>query len=83
MAKKADAKAAPNPIQELPDLVGGLLGGGNSSSPDESSDAPSGEEQAPQVVCKITGMCRTPAASLARAQESDVGRILVGPAVAR
>ena len=82
-AEQSDAKAAPNPLQELPDLVGGLLGGGSSNDDAESSDAPSGEEQAPQVVCKITGMCRTPAASLARAQESDVGRILVGPAVAR
>ncbi len=82
----SDEEAAPNPLQQLPDLVGGLLGGGSSSSSspdDESSDDPSNEEQAPQVVCKITGMCRTPAASLTRAQESDVGRILVGPAVAR
>ena len=85
-AKTSDAEAAPNPLEQLPDLVGGLLGGGSSSSSStdgESSDDPSNQERAPQVVCKITGMCRTPAASLDRAQESDVGRILVGPAVAR
>ncbi len=84
-AEQSDAKAAPNPLRGAARSGRRPPGWRHPALNDdaESSDAPSGEEQAPQVVCKITGMCRTPAASLARAQESDVGRILVGPAVAR
>ncbi|MGI9085658.1 MAG: MCE family protein [Aeromicrobium sp.] len=72
-----------NPLGELPDLVGGLLGGGQSeSTPDTGSGAAQSDEPAPPVICELTGMCRTPAASLAEAQKLDIGRLLVGPAVA-
>jgi hypothetical protein len=78
-------KAVPDPLKKLPDLVGGLLPGASSKSPspDSGSSGTASDEQAPPVVCKLTGMCRTPAASYAKAQKTDVGRLLVGPAVAR
>ena len=83
-ANAADAKkAAPDPLKKLPDLLGGLNPGSKSASPEPSSSGATSEEQAPPVVCKLTGMCRTPAASYAKAQKTDVGRLLVGPAVAR
>jgi len=58
-------------LPELPDLLGGL----NPQSQDEAS---TGE---PSVTCSLLSLCRTPAGSVAQAQQSDVGRLLVGPAV--
>jgi virulence factor Mce-like protein len=60
--------------QKLPDLLPGLVPEGPQSS------TPTGEP-APAVTCSLLGMCRVPASSLADAQQSDVGRLLIGPAV--
>ncbi|MGH3456726.1 MCE family protein [Aeromicrobium sp.] len=83
-ATKGDGSGT-NPLDSLPDLPGGLQGeeqGGSTPSPDSGSND-SESDGAPPTICKLTGMCRTPAASFAKAQESDIGRLLVGPAVAR
>lgn len=61
--------------QQLPDLVPGLV-------PEAPQSEGSGStEQAPAVTCSLLGMCRVPASSLADAQQSDVGRLLLGPVV--
>jgi virulence factor Mce-like protein len=67
------AAAAPPESQastppKLPDLLGGL----NPQSQGEGE---------PSVTCSLLSLCRVPASSLAEAQQSDVGRLLVGPAV--
>lgn len=55
-------------LPKLPDLLGGL------------NPQTQGEGE-PAVTCSLLGMCRVPASSLADAQQSDVGRLLLGPAV--
>ena len=59
-------------LPKLPDLLGGL----NPQGQDSSSTG--GQ---PTVVCSLLRMCRTPASSVVTAQQSDIGRLLVGPAV--
>jgi virulence factor Mce-like protein len=54
---------------KLPNLLGGLAPKNQSGSTQ------------PKVICSLLRVCRTPAPSLT-AQNSDVGRLLVGPAVA-
>ena len=61
--------------QQLPDLVPGLVPEAPQGQNSEST------EPAPAVTCSLLGMCRVPASSLADAQQSDVGRLLLGPAV--
>ena len=56
-------------LPKLPDLLGGLNPQGQGSS---------GE---PSVTCSLLSLCRVPASNVAQAQQSDVGRLLVGPAV--
>ena len=46
-------------------------------TPDAASTDP-----APKLVCSLLRMCRVPANDVANAQKSDVGRLLLGPAVA-
>ena len=62
--------------QQLPDLLGGLV-----PEVPQSQGSGSTHEPAPAVTCSLLGMCRVPASSLAAAQQSDVGRLLLGPAV--
>jgi virulence factor Mce-like protein len=62
--------------QQLPDLVPGLI---PEKSQNQSSESTS--EPAPAVTCSLLGMCRVPASSLTGAQQSDVGRLLLGPVV--
>ncbi len=62
--------------QKLPELLNGLVPEGPQSQSSEST------ERAPAVTCSLLGLCRVPASSLADAQQSDVGRLLLGPAVA-
>lgn len=67
----ADAKAAPtSPLAPVTDLLKG------------ATQAP--EPAAPQQngLCALLPLCRTAAASYSSAQQSDLGRILVGPVVA-
>ena len=62
-------------LPDLPDLLSGL-------DPEEpQSQGPGSTEPAPAVTCSLLGMCRVPASSLTGAQQSDVGRLLLGPAV--
>jgi len=61
--------------QKLPELLDGLIPEGRQSQSSEST------EPAPAVTCSLLGLCRVPASSLAEAQQSDVGRLLLGPAV--
>ena len=58
-------------MPKLPDLLGGL-------NP-QSQNSSTGDQ--PKVVCSLLRVCRTPAGSVGTAQQSDVGRLLVGPAV--
>jgi phospholipid/cholesterol/gamma-HCH transport system substrate-binding protein len=67
----AQTQQAPQ-LPKLPDLLGGL-NPQNQGSGSESSGQPS-------VTCSLLSLCRTPVGS---AQKSDVGRLLIGPAVAR
>ncbi len=67
-AQKPSASAVP----KLPDLLGGL-------NPQRQGATGTGEQ--PEVVCSLLRMCRTPASSLVTAQQSEFGRLLVGPAV--
>ena len=62
--------------QQLPDLVPGLIPEEPQNQSSESTSEP-----APAVTCSLLGMCRVPASSFADAQQSDVGRLLLGPAV--
>ena len=55
-------------LPKLPDLLGGL-----NPKPQSSGG--------PQVVCTLLSLCRAPASSPAKAEQSDVGRLLVGPAM--
>ena len=66
-----DLPSAPE-VPKLPDLLGGLNPQGQNST--------TGDQ--PKVVCSLLRVCRTPAGSFGTAQQSDVGRLLVGPAVA-
>jgi phospholipid/cholesterol/gamma-HCH transport system substrate-binding protein len=66
-----EEQAAPE-VPKLPNLLGGL-------NP-QSQDSSTGDQ--PKVVCSLLRVCRTPAGSFGIAQQSDVGRLLVGPAVA-
>ena len=70
-APDPDAKAQGQNPPKLPDLLGGL-------NPQNQQPGSTGE---PSVTCSLLSLCRTPAGSLAHAQKSDVGRLLVGPAV--
>ena len=64
----ATTQKAPT-LPKLPDLLGGL-------NPNQ------GGAQQPKVFCSLLKVCRTPAYSgVAKAQQSDFGRLLVGPAV--
>jgi virulence factor Mce-like protein len=65
------AKQGPN-LPKLPDLLGGL-----NPKPKNGGDGSSGSN----LTCTLLNMCRTPAASLGEAQQSDVGRLLIAPAV--
>ena len=56
-------------LPKLPDLLGGL-------NPQRQGAGSSGQ---PSVTCSLLSLCRTP---VGMAQKSDVGRLLVGPAVA-
>jgi virulence factor Mce-like protein len=62
-------------------LVGLVDGLGKASSP-KSSESTEKQPKAAPVFCSLLGLCRTPAASVAKAEKLDVGRLLVGPAVA-
>ena len=64
----AETQKAPN-LPKLPDLLGGL-------NPQRQGAGQSGQ---PSVTCSLLSLCRTPVGS---AQKSDVGRLLIGPAVA-
>jgi phospholipid/cholesterol/gamma-HCH transport system substrate-binding protein len=64
----AQTQDAPK-LPELPDLLGGLNPQGQGS----------GSTGQPSVTCSLLSLCRTP---VGNAQKSDVGRLLVGPAVA-
>jgi hypothetical protein len=63
-------------VPKLPDLLGGL-------NPQKPQGQGSGSESTgePSVTCSLLSLCRTPAGSLAKAQQSEFGRLLVGPAV--
>ncbi|MFZ0141838.1 MAG: MCE family protein [Aeromicrobium sp.] len=63
-------------VPELPDLMGGL----NPQKP-KSQGSGSGSTGEPSVTCSLLSLCRTPAGSLAKAQQSEFGRLLVGPVV--
>jgi phospholipid/cholesterol/gamma-HCH transport system substrate-binding protein len=65
----ASTQAAPTPtLPKVPDLLGGL------------NLKPGGSQ--PPVVCSLLKVCRAPAYSpVAKSQQSDFGRLLVGPAV--
>ncbi len=56
-------------LPKLPDLLPGL---------NPQTQGSTGE---PSVTCSLLGLCRPPAGSVAEAQQSDFGRLLVGPAV--
>jgi virulence factor Mce-like protein len=69
-AQTQDAPKLPE-LPKLPDLLGGL-------NP-QSQGSGSGSTGQPSVTCSLLSLCRTPVGS---AQKSDVGRLLIGPAVA-
>jgi hypothetical protein len=69
------AQEAPK-VPKLPDLLGGL----NPQKP-QSQGSGSQSTGEPSVTCSLLSLCRTPAGSLAKAQQSDFGRLLVGPVV--
>ncbi|TXL58031.1 MCE family protein [Aeromicrobium terrae] len=73
--KTAQPKSPTDATKGLTGLVDGL---GKASSPKSSKDP-----KAAPVFCSLLGLCRTPATSIAKADRLDVGRLLVGPAVAR
>jgi hypothetical protein len=75
---KAPAKKSPTDAttKGLTDLTDGL---GKASTPKSSGTDP----KAAPVFCSLLGLCRTPATSVATAERLDVGRLLVGPVVAR
>ena len=75
-----DAPPAEGATPQLPDLLPGLLPKTDGASEPSSRNSATG---APPVVCKLLGMCRPPAESYSAAEKTDVGRLLVGPAVAR
>ena len=70
-----NAKKPPN-VPELPNLLPGLNPQGSQSQGNGSGS--SGE---PSVTCSLLSLCRTPAGSLNKAQQSEFGRLLIGPAV--
>ena len=61
--------------QQLTELVPGLVPEGPRSQGSAST------EQGPAVTCSLLGLCRVPASSFADAQQSDMGKLLLGPAV--
>ena len=75
LAAAAEPGAQAEGDQLLPDLVPGLVPEGQQSEGSEST------EPAPGVTCSLLGMCRVPASSLADAEQSDVGKLLLGPVV--
>lgn len=70
-AAAAEKQSAPE-VRELPELMSGL-------NPQSQGEGSTGESS---VTCSLLSLCRTPAGNVAAAQQSDVGRLLVGPAVA-
>jgi virulence factor Mce-like protein len=66
----AQTQEAPK-LPKLPDLLGGL-------NPQRQGSG-AGSTGQPSVTCSLLSLCRTP---VGMAQKSDVGRLLVGPAVA-
>ena len=76
-AAPTEKKAQGTPeVPKLPDLLGGL-------NPQKPQGQNSGSQSTgePSVTCSLLSLCRTPAGSLAKAQQSEFGRLLVGPAV--
>ena len=66
----AQSQDAPK-LPKLPDLLGGL-------NPQGQDSGSTGE---PKLTCSLLSLCRTPAGSVTKSQQSDFGRLLVGPAV--
>ena len=63
-------------VSDLTGTVAGLLGGGAKPKTEEP------QKQSGGLVCGILGLCRSTAVSFAEAQQTDLGQLLVGPAVA-
>ena len=57
-------------VPKLPNLLPGLNPNKNGASSGDKS-----------VPCTLLSLCRVPVSNVARAEQSDVGRLLVGPAV--
>jgi phospholipid/cholesterol/gamma-HCH transport system substrate-binding protein len=72
----ATATAGPNAVDGATGDTKGLLPGATQSAPAEPKDEKSGG------LLGFLGLNRTPAVSLVEAQQTDVGRLLVGPVVA-
>lgn len=68
-ALKANGTGAES-TSKLPNLLSGLNPNKNSGSTDDKS-----------VPCTLLSLCRVPVSNTAKAEQSDVGRLLVGPAV--
>ncbi|HUS23048.1 MAG TPA: MCE family protein [Aeromicrobium sp.] len=72
----ATATAGPNGVDGATGGTKGLLPGATQSAPAEPQEKKSGG------LLGFLGLNRTPAVSLVEAQQTDVGRLLVGPVVA-
>ncbi|MGJ9413176.1 MCE family protein [Aeromicrobium sp. CF4.19] len=82
-----EGEAAVSPSGDLVDLVEGLTPQGQDDEPDPApqqsgSDSSSEGDGGGNGFCRLLGACRTTPAELMESQD-DLGRLLIGPAVAR